>query len=1007
VFKLTKLHVQSATAATPAKLPLNVLQVIPDFVSLSDEAKRPFNLVGTVADLLGPRGWQKVIAPWLWSPQRAQEDLRRAFPVRDDLRPGPFSKSKIVRRPPFVRSRDKPPPQYEIIHLSGVAISSGLSLGPYRDSNYELAVVLSHKPLVKLPPGQLRDMAVQHGTRLLLIENAVGRVDDFAQLVAGAGGPAIMIVQGDDRRARDEFLSQAYAAIIHGEPLSSLGRSASNADVSLYLGRSADRSLMLTPWMRQLRRELKSLQARSPQLSFLSEDRDIPLRSGYSLQLDYNRGAWFPQSASAEEYLHSAQRPSLSSRLRTIIGRARSTMAEITRPPWDHETEGAIPLAEASEQMARAVAELYASEQNAWEDVQRAPRVLNANFGNPERMVASTEPIIIGQTYNLYVDIGPRWRSGESIVTGNSEFPSEALPQSADGHQIEVVFSTTDFDPPISKAELWLPAAFGASSPVVDGEALTVPGPVSLPLRVREPPKAVSERGRTRARGRLCVYYENNLLQSAKVSIGLTRTDGGRLRTRNRIEVDFRLTWSYRDIGGNFGSRHFSKDDVRKVGINITLNDDGGANHRILVKTKQDQAPAWLPYDPHGMKATLDRCRAELLNVFAKRQENGDATSDPSLNASNGKTKRQFQLDIYVLARLGEQLFNVLTQQINPQAVGKIDWTRSIQKILAGPPAIIQIARTSATPPQYVWPWGLLYSYPLPNYGVADGVRYCDVLKQWANDGVRDAPTDARCPFEDETWHQEDVLCPFGFWGLKHILEQPLSPLVPDPQKPGALVLLDATSTGNLRGAEPRFGIGVTEDQGLNQEQVQAHLRALRTLFPPAPGEAAPATTRKVLRTILNQVGVGYFLCHGEIDATQKEPYLGLGPNPGKPENHIYPTTVVAWARAANPDISANWRNQRPLVFINGCHTTDLAPGAILNFVDAFATLGAGGVIGTDISIRLPVAIEMAQSILAGVSKSTPIAMALHEARWALANKGNLLGLAYTLYGLADFHMEN
>jgi hypothetical protein len=123
------------------------------------------------------------------------------------------------------------------------------------------------------------------------------------------------------------------------------------------------------------------------------------------------------------------------------------------------------------------------------------------------------------------------------------------------------------------------------------------------------------------------------------------------------------------------------------------------------------------------------------------------------------------------------------------------------------------------------------------------------------------------------------------------------------------------------------------------------------------------------------------------------------------------PNTILSWTRTTNPDIWRNWQTHRPLVFINGCHTTDLAPGAMLNFVDAFATLGAGGIVGTEISIRLQVAIEMAQSILASISKSAPQAKtlheALHEARWALANKGNLLGLAYTLYGLADFHMEN
>jgi hypothetical protein len=617
----------------------------------------------------------------------------------------------------------------------------------------------------------------------------------------------------------------------------------------------------------------------------------------------------------------------------------------------------------------------------------RAPRVLNANFGTPERMLASSEPVIAGRSYNLYTDIGPRWKNGQSIVAGNANFPTEALPQSAEGHLIELVFSTTDFDPPMSKAMLWLPTVFGASSPVVEGEAARQPGPVSFALRVRRPADGSKNRSKKWARGRLCLYHENNLLQSATVSVGVAQRAGEKRRTKNRIEVDFRLTSTYRDIGEQFGGRRFGEDDVRKVALNITLNDDGGGNHRILVNSKSDQAPAWLPYDPGGMKGDLDRCRAELVNVFMTRQESGVASNASGLNGSNGKTKRQFELDIYVLARLGEQLFNALTNQINPKGANRIDWVRRLQKTLADP-SVIQIARTGTTPTQYVWPWGLLYSYPLPNYGVEDAVKYCDVLKEWSDEGVRNAPAGGRCPHENEDWHQEDVLCPFGFWGLKHFLEQPLSPLVPDHQNPGTSIFLDATSKGSLRGTEPRFGIGVTEDQGLNQRQIKTHVQMLAALFASGVGRTAPATTRKDLRNVLKRVGIGYFLCHGETDARQHEPYLGLGPNPGKPENRIYPSTITSWARAAVPNISADWQSHRPLIFINGCHTTDLTPGAILNFVDGFATLGAGGVVGTEVSVRLPVAVEMAQLILGGVSKDTAIATALHAHAGPSRTKG-------------------
>jgi hypothetical protein len=995
--KIIHLPVQSVPATTLVKLPLHVLQVIADFVDISAEASRPFNLFGTLATLLGQRGWARVMVPQLWSPGRTPDQLRQAFPVRGDLGTDPFSPSNLVQQPPFVPQADATPPQYEIIHISARFL---FSRNAY-DATYELKAVLSHTPLVMVRPGQVRDMAVQHGTRLIILDRPTSmirqsEIDDFARAVSGAGGPAVLVVKEEDPQVRDKFLADTYAAIVHNHPLSRVARFQSATNVDLYLGRSADRSLSFDSFRKQLQDELKYLERTSRQP--FSRTFHLQFRDGGATRFDYR---------SAREYLHQEGMSSLSLRGKQIVDAARAAMATIPQPPWDEEIQGVIPLAEASEHLARAVQEL---ERAALDEVTQAPRVLNANFSTAEQKLPPNQPLVAGRTYDLLVDIGPRWQDG-SIVSSREAFPVEALPQGVDGHLIEVVFSTADFDPPMSRTQLWLPANFGPSSPVIEEKPQPRPGPVRLPVRVLGPPDKAG-RSKTRARGRLCLYYENNLLQSAKVSVGLTRAGEEKRSARNRIDVDFRLTGTFHGAGAQFAVRRFG-DQERKVGLNITLNGDGGGNHRILINSGTKLGAAWMPYDPAALKGALDRCRAELVNVFMNRKENGDATDTWGLNASNGKTKRQFELDIYILARLGEQLFNALVQQMQPESGNAVSWVRQLQKILRER-SVIQIARTGETPRQYVWPWALLYSYALPNYGVAGGVRYCDVLKDWSDAGIRSGASGDRCPHEGEAWHQRDVLCPYGFWGLKHILEQPLSPLKRDRGSPEKFMLLDAAHTGNLRGADPIFGIGVTEDHGLDQQQIKTHLRVLAAMFPPAPAgsgagaaQNVPAITRANLLSVLNRVGVGYFLCHGQTDASQNEPYLSLGPNPGQSDNWIYPNTVVSWARSTDPDIWTNWQARRPLVFINGCHTTDLAPGAMLNFVDAFATLGAGGIVGTEISIRLPVAIEMAQSILAGTGKGAPLAETLHKARWTLANKGNLLGLAYTLYGLADFHMES
>jgi len=49
----------------------------------------------------------------------------------------------------------------------------------------------------------------------------------------------------------------------------------------------------------------------------------------------------------------------------------------------------------------------------------------------------------------------------------------------------------------------------------------------------------------------------------------------------------------------------------------------------------------------------------------------------------------------------------------------------------------------------------------------------------------------------------------------------------------------------------------------------------------------------------------------------------------------------------------------------------------------------------------------VAEFVLAGMAKERPIGEVLREMRWLLANKGSLLGLAYTLYAMADLHLSH
>jgi hypothetical protein len=188
----------------------------------------------------------------------------------------------------------------------------------------------------------------------------------------------------------------------------------------------------------------------------------------------------------------------------------------------------------------------------------------------------------------------------------------------------------------------------------------------------------------------------------------------------------------------------------------------------------------------------------------------------------------------------------------------------------------------------------------------------------------------------------------------------------------------------------------VTRDAQLDARTLDAHLKKIQSLAACTPADGADDWDD--VQAMLAQPDVAYFICHGEYDQQSKKSYLSIGPRSGSASHRVYPDQLMQWARTQKNF----WAARRPLVFINGCHTANLVPGDILNFVPTFANFGASAVIGTEISVRLPLAVEVAEKLLERVLRGEKVGAVIHDLRWELANKGNLLGLAYTPYCLSD-----
>src|SRR5262249_32269548 len=141
------------------------------------------------------------------------------------------------------------------------------------------------------------------------------------------------------------------------------------------------------------------------------------------------------------------------------------------------------------------------------------------------------------------------------------------------------------------------------------------------------------------------------------------------------------------------------------------------------------------------------------------------------LDEKNGQSKEQFQWDLIRLAHRGHKLIESVFSKLYPS---KEDATLAAQarKLRKGlvQPRIIQIARTGTA--GYTLPWALFYDITLSQDRSQN--KFCKSIDEWNASGRR-LQDHTVCPHANDEAHQRNTYCPFAFWGLKHILEQPLS----------------------------------------------------------------------------------------------------------------------------------------------------------------------------------------------------------------------------------------
>jgi hypothetical protein len=535
--------------------------------------------------------------------------------------------------------------------------------------------------------------------------------------------------------------------------------------------------------------------------------------------------------------------------------------------------------------------------------------------------------------YFIQLHIGPLLR--ESIVVAPRPIDPDLPPIPDEGLLLRIKLFSRDFEIEQDTAELRL-SKTGAT------ERLHL---------------AVTPRDMTRdARLRIGIYYQNNLTQSILLHARVDEQEMklGRGDRANWAEIEYSLSEDWADI-----------TQLQERRVNVFVNDSPDGTHMVGVVGTSTEGSLDIGRDK--MKEAVTEFRTKLLGIVM--DDKGYRFS-----ADNAGTREQFVNDLKTLAYVGNALFRCVFYREET-----IDFTRELREALASTPSsIIQIARLSS---DFVFPWAGIYDRRVMIDREKNQVCLEPLKFKTPEEGLASC---ANCSHGDDP----NVICLAGFWGFRHIVEQPLSVIKKDG-KPTSVV-------GEIKaGGKPRATVNVYVGEDFKLRP--AHQAWIGEQVKQKNGETIVADELKEVQEGLKQAQqLCYFYCHGGSTPDGKKPWLTVGKG-----DQLVPSNLSGLG------LENYWRfnNVRPLVFINGCHTVEFTPEALSNFLPEFGTAGASGIIGTEISIYEPLAVEFGEGLIQAFLNGESIGKAVQKLRWQLLLKRNVLGLVYTLYCYADLKL--
>lgn len=590
---------------------------------------------------------------------------------------------------------------------------------------------------------------------------------------------------------------------------------------------------------------------------------------------------------------------------------------------------------------------------NAW---------LSQGPGGTGKPLSEDVALAAGSSYTLHVQVQPRQQVDRRSDVMTQEYPLDVVFYSLDGE-----FSTNEN----TRVTIQLPPQ-GASQ-----EALFNLQPLKT--------------GSSRVRAG--VYYQNVLLQSVYLDLHVaekSRSQSGAIQRG----IDYVASSRFQELP-TLGSPHLS----------LFTNQARDGDRWIGLFSTADGSPDWLQQGAvHKFSTSYLAARAvdarKALKVAAGERL---YLMDYQLPMDADTLDRRAD-DLVALAKHGYTLFDALF--FSTLGSQKKDYLRGMSQLLSQPEKIISIARIRDDGTSF--PWSALYSYYLDD---TQELQLCPVFRSWlqvqgeqrsphAGENLLDDPQACRaradCPLGGDD--ADRTVCPFGFWGFMHKVEQPLKLVEPVDIKTVPQELKEPTFEATSRIlVEPGQRVRMDMAEYAEFDELPGHEKHLQELADPAVLDLTTSDDPQVIKKMLAEGGrhLLYFFCHGVVVGNQFKLEVG-----SQQRAEQISASHLNWMRIDWPD------HPQTLVFLNGCESMAFTPELVHGFMGKLSNLGASGVIGVEINNWSEFAAPFAEHLLGEFIDGRMLGDAFLASRREFLRRGNPLGLVYSLHGQARLHLH-